>query len=86
MTFHPDPSPAVRDPSPSLEEAFRLARAAAHSRRLDIATQAALDALVDFARAARSRIRELDAELTGACERIAALEASRRRESVRNGL
>jgi hypothetical protein len=63
--------------SHSLEEAMRVARAASHSRRLDTATQAALDALVAFSKAVVDRIVRTDLELNEAQNRIAALEAAR---------
>ena len=49
-------------PSP-LDEALRIARAASHSRRLDTATQAAIDALVAVAREQSSAIAALDLRL-----------------------
>ena len=77
MTLHPhgcDPAP---EPARGLEDAFRRARAASHSRRLDTAAQAALDALVAFDRAMLDRTLQLEAALEQAHVRIATLEAAR---------
>jgi hypothetical protein len=59
-----------------LEDALRCARAASHSRRLDTATQAALDAIVALGRHLVEGALRMDAELERACERVAALEAT----------
>ncbi len=70
MTMHP----TAVEPARNLEDALRIARAASHSRRLDAATQAALDAIVAFGRAAVDRMLQIDVELDNARNRIAALE------------
>ncbi len=74
MTLHSNASSPV-EPARELEDALRVARAASHSRRLDTATQAALDALVVLGHAACERILHMDAALNEARDRIAALEA-----------
>ncbi len=67
--------------SHGLEEALRVARAASHSRRLDTATQAALDALVALGQAVVDRSLRADLALDDARDRIAALEAARPRSN-----
>jgi hypothetical protein len=64
MTFH-GTEPAI-EPAPdvirNLEKAMRVARATSHSRRLDTATQDALNALADFSAAVVDYARMRDAE------------------------
>ncbi len=81
MTLRSNAAPAP-DPARELEDAWRFARAASHSRRLDTATQAALDALVALGHAACERILQRDAELNEARVRIAALEAAETRAAT----
>ncbi|RBP15851.1 hypothetical protein DFR50_107121 [Roseiarcus fermentans] len=67
--------PAPPDPNGALEEAARVARAASHSRRLDTATQAALNALVAFAEATVGALRAQRRRIDEQARAIAALEA-----------
>ena len=62
MATHGDQSP--------LDEALRIARAASHSRRLDTATQAAIDALL-------AAVCEQRDALLGLDRRLRAIESSR---------
>ena len=62
--------PAIDPPPSPLDEALRVARACAHSRRLDTASQAAIDALVALGRSQAAELHSLRA-------RVAALESLR---------
>lgn len=77
MTMHPhheEPHDSFpQDPIRALEEALRIARAATHCKRLDTATQGALDAIVRFGHAAVDAAKALE-------RRVAELE--RRRSSL----
>jgi len=58
------------DPVAAFAEAMRVARAASHSKRLDTATQAALQAIVQAGHAAVDAMRHQE-------QRIAAIETRR---------
>ncbi len=60
-----------------IEEALRTARAASHSRRLDTATAAAVEAIVAFGHAVVDRDREIERALADVRARLSALESVR---------
>ncbi len=75
MTLHPNgtETPPL-DPMRLLEDALRVARAACHSRKLDSATQSALDAIVQYGHAVVDLMRVRDAELSAFRTRMNTLE------------
>ncbi len=73
MSLHP--SGFVLDPARVFEDAVRAARATSHARRLDAATQAALNAYADALTAATDYLRLRDAALRQAEGEIARLAA-----------
>ncbi len=65
----------VTDPVRAFEEAVRIARATSHSRRLDTAVQAALQALVAVAEAQVDLVRVRDREIAELRKRVDCIEA-----------